>query len=213
MSLQDRTRTLLKVIIIGDSGVGKTSLLQQFVNHRFDGNYKSTIGTDFLSKDIHLSKLNRVVSLQIWDTSGQERFHSLGAAFWRGAEACVFVFDLTDELSFEHLDKWKQDFKEYNKGRGDESFPYLLIGNKLDLVDKRQISQREALIWCKEHGDKGVEIPYIECSAKDNTNVNEAFVILATEILERYKEKDYDDEVVRLMAPQDITEKEEGCGC
>jgi Ras-related protein Rab-7A len=99
---------LLKVIILGDSGVGKTSLMNQYVSNRFSEQYKATIGADFLTKEVMID--DKLVTLQIWDTAGQERFQSLGVAFFRGADACILVYDMTDGKTFESLDKWKSDF-------------------------------------------------------------------------------------------------------
>ena len=99
---------LLKVIILGDSGVGKTSLMNQYVNNKFSEQYKATIGADFCTKDVTID--DKLVTLQIWDTAGQERFQSLGVAFFRGADACILVYDMTNPKSFESLDKWRKDF-------------------------------------------------------------------------------------------------------
>eukprot|EP00920_Eleutheroschizon_duboscqi_P037033 GHVT01088747.1.p1 GENE.GHVT01088747.1~~GHVT01088747.1.p1 ORF type:complete len:123 (+),score=2.84 GHVT01088747.1:337-705(+) len=103
-----KKRALLKVIILGDSGVGKTSLMNQYVNKKFSTQYKATIGADFLTKDVVIG--DKDVTLQIWDTAGQERFQSLGVAFYRGADCCVLVFDLTSPKSFESLDSWREEF-------------------------------------------------------------------------------------------------------
>ncbi|KAF0721376.1 hypothetical protein AaE_010076, partial [Aphanomyces astaci] len=89
-----RKKVLLKVIILGDSGVGKTSLMNQYVNQKFTNQYKATIGADFLTKEIMSDE--KLVTMQIWDTAGQERFQSLGVAFYRGADACVLVYDITN---------------------------------------------------------------------------------------------------------------------
>jgi Ras-related protein Rab-7A len=101
-------KKLLKVIILGDSGVGKTSLMNQFVNRKFNSQYKATIGADFLTKEISLT--NTQVTMQIWDTAGQERFQSLGVAFYRGADCCVLVYDTCNLKSFETLDSWRDEF-------------------------------------------------------------------------------------------------------
>merc|ERR1711908_4932 len=101
----NRKKVLLKVIILGDSGVGKTSLMNQYVNKRFSGQYKATIGADFLTKEIMID--DKLVTIQIWDTAGQERFQSLGVAFYRGADACILVYDITNAKSFERLDMWR----------------------------------------------------------------------------------------------------------
>eukprot|EP01071_Lankesteria_metandrocarpae_P005015 Lankesteria_metandrocarpae@DN3810_c0_g1_i3.p1 len=99
---------LLKVIILGDSGVGKTSLMNQFVHKRFSNQYRATIGADFVSKDVVVD--GQQVTLQIWDTAGQERFQSLGVAFYRGADCSVLVYDITNTKSFGSLESWRDEF-------------------------------------------------------------------------------------------------------
>ena len=103
-----RQKVLLKVIVLGDSGVGKTSLMNQYVNRKFTNQYKATIGADFLTKEVMIE--DKLVTMQIWDTAGQERFQSLGVAFYRGADACVLVYDVTNEKSFRQLDSWREEF-------------------------------------------------------------------------------------------------------
>merc|ERR1719231_1596660 len=106
--MSHRKKVLLKVIILGDSGVGKTSLMNQYVHKRFSNQYKATIGADFLTKEVMID--DKLVTLQIWDTAGQERFQSLGVAFYRGADACILVYDITNPKSFDHLDSWRDEF-------------------------------------------------------------------------------------------------------
>ncbi|CAA2953501.1 ras-related Rab7 [Olea europaea subsp. europaea] len=103
-----RRRTLLKVIVLGDSGVGKTSLMNQYVHKKFNHQYKATIGADFVTKELQID--DRLVTLQIWDTAGQERFQSLGVAFYRGADCCVLVYDVNVMRSFDTLDNWHEEF-------------------------------------------------------------------------------------------------------
>ncbi|VDO54160.1 unnamed protein product [Onchocerca flexuosa] len=103
-----RKKALLKVIILGDSGVGKTSLMNQYVNKKFSNQYKATIGADFLTKDISVG--DRTVTMQIWDTAGQERFQSLGVAFYRGADCCVLTYDITNASSFRSVEAWRDEF-------------------------------------------------------------------------------------------------------
>ena len=107
--MSNRKKVLLKVIILGDSGVGKTALMNQYVNRKFSNQYKPTIGADFLTKVI-TSEDGRQVTLQIWDTAGLERFQSLGVAFYRGADACVLVYDVTSQNSFKTLEIWRDEF-------------------------------------------------------------------------------------------------------
>eukprot|EP00658_Telonema_sp_P-2_P072339 TRINITY_DN61490_c0_g1_i1.p1 TRINITY_DN61490_c0_g1~~TRINITY_DN61490_c0_g1_i1.p1 ORF type:complete len:215 (+),score=60.63 TRINITY_DN61490_c0_g1_i1:95-739(+) len=164
--MSGRKRTLLKVIMLGDSCVGKTSLMNQYVNKRFNHQFKATIGADFACKEITLEE--RVVTLQIWDTAGQERFASLGLAFYRGADACMLVFDVTSRGSFESLEKWRLEFIEQTHSLAHEEQPaFILVGNKCDLSDDRAVSQREARQFCLERGMELSGQPlYWEASAK-----------------------------------------------
>ena len=198
-------KSLLKIIILGDSGVGKTSLMHQYVSKKFDNRYKATIGADFLTKDVEIN--GQPVSLQIWDTAGQERFQSLGSAFYRGADACILVFDLTQADSFSHLSMWIDEF-QLQAGVRD----CVLIGNKVDLVEKRAVSQKAAVTWCQNKGDN---VKYFETSAKDSTGVESAFLAVATQALN--KKKSVDEDMV-MPKPIDLNKKQpaqkkEGCPC
>lgn len=180
-------RQLLKIIILGDSGVGKTSLMQQYVSHKFDSRYKATIGADFLTKDIEVN--GQTITLQIWDTAGQERFQSLGSAFYRGADACILVFDVTQQDSFAHVGSWLEEFS-IQAGRRD----CVLIGNKTDLEERRQVASKTVQAWCgkqnaeassnaiaQEAGESATsEMRYFEASAKENVGVDDAFLAVAT---------------------------------
>ncbi|EME27429.1 Ras-related protein RABG3c [Galdieria sulphuraria] len=170
---------LLKVVVLGDSGVGKTSLLERFVNRRFSQQYKATIGADFLTKDMFVDDRN--VNLQIWDTAGQERYQSLGSAFYRGADACVLVYDITDVKSFESLETWRDEFLVSASPSDPQHFPFIVLGNKSDLEGQRSVPSRRAQQWCVSKGD----IPYFETSAKENISVDKAFDVVVTNALRR----------------------------
>ncbi|XP_022859815.1 ras-related protein Rab7 isoform X2 [Olea europaea var. sylvestris] len=129
--MPSRRRTLLKVIILGDSGVGKTSLMNQYVNKKFSNQYKATIGADFLTKEVQFE--DRLFTLQIWDTAGQERFQSLGVAFYRGADCCVLVYDVNVMKSFDNLNNWREEFLIQASPSDPENFPFVVIGNKVDV--------------------------------------------------------------------------------
>ncbi|CAN6555120.1 unnamed protein product [Malus baccata var. baccata] len=129
--MPSRRRTLLKVIILGDSGVGKTSLMNQYVNKKFSNQYKATIGADFLTKEVQFE--DRLFTLQIWDTAGQERFQSLGVAFYRGADCCVLVYDVNSMKSFDNLNNWREEFLIQASPSDPENFPFVVIGNKIDV--------------------------------------------------------------------------------
>ncbi|XP_076350446.1 ras-related protein Rab-7a-like isoform X2 [Tachypleus tridentatus] len=119
--MTSRKKVLLKVIILGDSG-------------KFSNQYKATIGADFLTKELLVE--DRLVTMQIWDTAGQERFQSLGVAFYRGADCCVLVFDVTAPNSFKSLDSWRDEFLIQASPRNPENFPFVVIGNKVDLENR-----------------------------------------------------------------------------
>jgi len=177
--MSHKKKVLLKVIILGDSGVGKTSLMNQYVHKRFSAQYKATIGADFLTKEVMID--DKLVTLQIWDTAGQERFQSLGVAFYRGADSCVLVHDITDSKSFESLESWMDEFLVHAAPRNADTFPFVVLGNKSDLVKKRQVQLNKAQQWCQSKGD----IPYFETSAKEALNVEQAFQTIAKNALQQ----------------------------
>eukprot|EP00118_Oscarella_pearsei_P025409 m.308134 g.308134 ORF g.308134 m.308134 type:complete len:203 (+) comp43435_c0_seq1:132-740(+) len=159
---------LLKVVILGDGGVGKSSLMQRFVSNKFDSQSFHTIGVEFLNKDVGID--GEVYTLQIWDTAGQERFKSLRTPFYRGADCCLLTFGVDDAQSFKNLSMWKKEFLYYADVRDPENFPIVVLGNKVDLPN-RQVSQEEAAVWCRQNHSS----PYFETSAKDAINVDDAF--------------------------------------
>eukprot|EP00878_Enallax_costatus_P001655 GHUV01001807.1.p1 GENE.GHUV01001807.1~~GHUV01001807.1.p1 ORF type:complete len:207 (+),score=38.84 GHUV01001807.1:185-805(+) len=182
-----RKRKLLKVIILGDSGVGKTSLMNQYVQKKFSKEYKATIGADFLTKEIQID--DKLVTMQIWDTAGQERFQSLGVAFYRGADCCVLVYDVNSTKSFENLDTWRDEFLIQAQPRDPENFPFVVLGNKIDEDDgkSRQVSEKKAKAWCSAKGN----IPHYETSAKEDINVEPAFSCIARHALRNEPEEEF----------------------
>lgn len=177
---RSKPRPIYKIILLGDSGVGKTSLMRQFTTGKFENRYKATIGADFFTYELEIE--GRPVSLQIWDTAGQERFQSLGVAFYRGADACMLVFDITSGESFSHLSQWEQEFRFQS---GKELKEIILVGNKTDLEEKRQVFQHGVKEWCRTTATmRGTVDPvnYVETSAKDHKSVKVAFEDLALRI-------------------------------
>eukprot|EP00798_Chlamydomonas_sp_ICE-L_P030908 gene30908-35960_t len=179
-------RKLLKVIVLGDSGVGKTSLMNQYVQKKFSKEYKATIGADFLTKEIEVD--DKTVTMQIWDTAGQERFQSLGVAFYRGADCCVLVHDVNNTKSFDNLETWRDEFLAQGGPSDPDNFPFMVLGNKIDLDDgaSRVVSKKKAESWAASKGS----IPFFETSAKDGTNVEDAFLQIARNALKNEKEED-----------------------
>ncbi|TBU29338.1 GTP-binding protein ypt1 [Dichomitus squalens] len=162
---------LFKLLLIGDSGVGKSCLLLRFAEDAFTDSYLSTIGVDFKIRTIELE--GRTVKLQIWDTAGQERFRTIAAAYYRGAHGIIMVYDVTDGETFSNVKGWMQEIERY----ASEGVKKLIIGNKSDLVEKKVVEYSLA----KDFADT-LSIPFIETSAKNSTNVEEAFSLLAKTI-------------------------------
>ena len=125
---------LFKIILIGNSGVGKSSILHRYMKRTFDSNYKVTIGVDFFMKSLTINE--QMVKIQIWDTAGQEKYKSMVSSYYRGAHVALIVFDLTSHASFEALPSWVEIFFK----NGPEQKNTILIGNKKDLVEERQVS-------------------------------------------------------------------------
>eukprot|EP00127_Corallochytrium_limacisporum_P001508 Clim_evm6s62 gene=Clim_evmTU6s62 len=200
-----RKKVLLKVIILGDSGVGKTSLMNQYVNKKFSNSYKATIGADFLTKEVMVD--DRLVTMQIWDTAGQERFQSLGVAFYRGADCCVLVYDVTVPKSFESLDSWRDEFLIQASPRDPENFPFVLLGNKVD-KENRSVSTKRAQAWAQSKGS----IPYFETSAKEAIMVDEAFKQIARDALKQEADDNlYSDFPDLVRVTNEPTQNDQGC--
>jgi Ras-related protein Rab-7A len=201
-----RKRFLLKVIILGDSGVGKTSLMNRYVNNRFSNQYKATIGADFLTKELSIN--NRLITLQIWDTAGQERFQSLGVAFYRGADCCVIVFDITKEQTFSSVEKWRDEFL-LQANVNPETFPIVLLGNKADVPPTdRVVSHRRALAYAVKH-----QLSYFETSAKNGSNVDAAFHKVAQSADLHDEETDIDPYDSKIIIKHDPLPPSSGCRC
>ncbi|KAG6523233.1 ras-related protein RIC1-like isoform X1 [Zingiber officinale] len=165
---------LFKLLLIGDSGVGKSCLLLRFADDSYLESYISTIGVDFKIRTVEQD--GKTIKLQIWDTAGQERFRTITSSYYRGAHGIIVVYDVTDEESFNNVKQWFSEIDRY----ASESVNKLLVGNKCDLTANRVISYETGKAFADEIG-----IPFLETSAKDATNVEQAFMTMAAEIKNR----------------------------
>jgi len=163
-----------KILLIGDSGVGKSCLLLRFADDSWTDSHISTIGVDFKIKTLNCD--SKVIKLQIWDTAGQERFRTITSSYYRGAQGIILVFDCTDMESFNNVKQWLGEIDRY----ACENVNKLLVGNKVDLVSGRVVDKNVATEFAES-----MNIPYIETSAKNASGVEEAFMMMARAIKDR----------------------------
>ena len=170
--------TLYKILIIGDSAVGKSCILLQFSDNTFSENYVSTIGVDFKIRTMDVN--GQSVKLQIWDTAGQERFQSITANYYRGSHAIAIVYDITSRDSFENVRKWVNDVDRL----ANPQVCKIIVGNKTDLEEKRQVRREEGQAFADSLG-----VPFIETSAKNSYNVQELFNKMCVAIAQKRGDK------------------------
>mmetsp|Transcript_24820 Transcript_24820/g.25448 ORF Transcript_24820/g.25448 Transcript_24820/m.25448 type:complete len:201 (-) Transcript_24820:297-899(-) len=167
MSVEGKPREV-KVVLLGDTGVGKSSLVLRFVTNNFKPYSESTIGASFMSKMIMVD--GKPIKFQIWDTAGQEKYHSLAPMYYRGAAAAIIVYDITRANTFKTLKNWVEELK----AQGPQEIAIAVAGNKADLEDQREIESVTASAYAQEIGAM-----YLETSAKDDLNVHDIFVQLS----------------------------------
>lgn len=166
----------IKILMLGESGVGKSSILTRFVDKKFSTNFITTLGVEYKHKLVMMNE--KKVFLQVWDTAGQEKFRTITPVYYRKVDGVVMVYDITDENSFESINYWMKNLYE----NADQHIKVILVGNKYDLADKRVIT--------KEAGEElasNFKIKFVEASAKSTHNVDEVFMSLSKEILEHRK--------------------------
>ncbi|KAM8742743.1 ras-related protein Rab-6A isoform X2 [Acanthopagrus latus] len=194
-----------KLVFLGEQSVGKTSLITRFMYDSFDNTYQATIGIDFLSKTMYLE--DRTIRLQLWDTAGQERFRSLIPSYIRDSAAAVVVYDITNVNSFQQTTKWIDDVRTE---RGSDVI-IMLVGNKTDLADKRQITTEEG-----EQRAKEMNVLFIETSAKTGYNVKQLFRRVAAALpgMDNTQDKSREDMIdIKLEKPPEQPASEGGCSC
>jgi Ras-related protein Rab-1A len=182
MATNNKPQIKLKLLIIGDSSVGKTSMLLSYTDNYFPESHLATIGVEYKVKEIVTDKYN--ISLQIWDTAGQERFRSITKSFFRNTNGIIFVYDVTCRKSFQSVKEWIKDSELHDNG-----FDKILCGNKIDLKEKREVNFDEL----EEFGMKK-KIEVMEISARERINIDEAFQKIINLILSNKTDKEIIDE-------------------
>lgn len=161
----------IKVVIVGDSSVGKSNILSRFVQNEFSSDCRATVGVELSTKSYKIGEI--VIKLHLWDTAGQERFKSITSAYYKGCKGAILVYDITNKDSFEHLNKWLSEIREL----GGKNISVIVCGNKCDLETQRKISKDEGIEKCKSNS-----VGFFETSALDSVNIDTAFVKLLEEI-------------------------------
>jgi len=209
MGSQTEYDYLFKLLLIGDSGVGKSCLLLRFADDTYTETYISTIGVDFKIRTVEID--GKVIKLQIWDTAGQERFRTITSSYYRGAHGIIVVYDVTEPDTFAAVERWMSEIERFAGPEVNK----MLVGNKCDMVSKKQVDYSQA----KEFADQlNPPIPFFETSAKDNQNVEQAFLDLTREIKKNMSHKALTttpQQGVTVKPGQNIANQgnQGGCGC
>jgi len=205
MSSKDQSyEYIFKYIIIGDMGVGKSCLLHQFTEKKFMTDQPHTIGVEFGTRIVDVN--GKKIKLQIWDTAGQERFRSVTRSYYRGAAGALLVYDITRRVTYNHLTSWLTDARNLTH----PSTVIMLVGNKTDLTDQRDVPYEEAQAFAQENG-----VIFMETSAKTGASVEEAFLSTAKSIYQKVQEgnTDLSSDIIKPESQNPEKKKEENCSC
>jgi len=198
---------ICKVLVIGDMGTGKTSIITRYVHEFFSTRYRSTIGVDFALKVLKWDE-NTVIRLQLWDIAGQERFSSMTRVYYKGAVGCLIAFDITRKATFEAVSKWKLDLDSKLRLPNGRPAPCVLLANKCDLSKKGLVNFAEQMDkYCLENGFIG----WYETSAKENISIDDAMKCLVEKMLENDRDRDLLPEEDEIVVLKKKPQKEEGC--
>ncbi|TMX05494.1 hypothetical protein EJD97_017334 [Solanum chilense] len=176
--MEEEQEYLFKIVVIGDSAVGKSNLLSRFARDEFDHNSKATIGVEFQTQVVEVD--GKEIKAQVWDTAGQERFRAVTSAYYRGAVGALIVYDISRSTTFENIKRWLDELNTHC----DTTVARMLVGNKCDLENIRDVSVEDGKNLAEEEG-----LFFIETSALDSTNVKTAFEIVIREIYKNVSRK------------------------
>ena len=198
MSEKAEPKITVKLLLLGDSSVGKTSIIIKYISNKFMDTNIATLGVDYMDKTVDYNNLK--VFLQIWDTSGEEKFRSITRNFYRNADGLLVVFDLTCKESFNHVKNWINEAKEHKN-----DIKTILVGNKLDLEDEREVDKETALKFAEKNNLK-----YLETSAKNGKNINNSFKEMIALILNDKTEQEIKKEFTKSDSSISINSGKDG---
>lgn len=193
---------IFKVLLLGDSGVGKTSIMRRYLDDQFRSNHVATIGVDFRLTTIDVD--GRKVKLQIWDTAGQERFRSVTSSYYYGADGAIIVYDVSNAESFRNVDSWLNELRRHSNS---ERMSVVAIGNKCDKIQDKAVSYLESLA----HLGKVEDLTVVEVSAKTDLNVDQIFSILVEKMMTNIHKEDDRQSVVLEQQSKSLKKKTVSC--
>lgn len=202
MGAEDQYDFIWKVVLVGDSGVGKTNLLSRFTRNKFNAESKTTIGVEFATRNVQIR--GKTVRAQIWDTAGQERYRAITSVYYRGAVGALVLYDITKPATFENLDKWISELKEH----ADPCVCIMIVGNKTDLRSQRVVSTEEGRLLAEKY-----RYSFIETSALDASNVGEAFNNLLVDIFNIQTEAEKSDSTSRIVPQENKGQQNQASQC
>ena len=189
----DNYEMMFKVVLVGDSFVGKTNIMSKYLKNEFHEDSKATVGVEFGSKQFNVE--GHIIKAQIWDTAGQERYKAITSAYYKGAKGAFVVYDITRKSSFESIDKWVSDLTS----AADKKLTIVVIGNKSDLEDQRQVTKEQG----QEKASK-LEVAFLETSAFSGENLDKAFEMMINEVYKKCHEEMLAEGDVDIEGGQDI---------
>ena len=189
----DNYEMMFKVVLVGDSFVGKTNIMSKYLKNEFHEDSKATVGVEFGSRQFNIE--GHVVKAQIWDTAGQERYRAVTNAYYKGAKGAFIVYDITRKESFDNVTKWAEQLKS----TADKNLTIIIIGNKTDLEDQRQVKYEEGQNKANE-----LESAFIETSAASGSNLDKAFEMMINEVYKKCHEEMLAEGDVEIEGGEDI---------
>ena len=196
--------SLYKIVLVGDSGVGKSNVLSRFTRNKFSADEKSTVGVEFATKIVELEESKKKIKAQVWDTAGQERYRAITNAYYRGALGALLIYDVSKRTTFVNIARWMQELHDH----ASKDIVVIVCGNKIDLSNAREVSTDEG----REFADRN-KLPFLETSALDATNVDIAFIRLIEDIFAKRRDSALDTPNATIIVTPKASRDEDSKCC